>query len=159
MSIEEIPSDKKVKMTAFWHKAFNIAGCDPKCHCCHSMIKTGMYFELATVLKAPSDGNCLHYYKDITELQIKAIKKEEITLPDIEYLKESNYYFDADFKKKGGLKGIIKLAQPDTKEVMLCSKCTADDFSKRQIAILEGRIIERDKPKGGCFRVNGKIII
>lgn len=46
-----------------------------------------------------------------------------------------------------------------TKEVMLCENCTPNEFSKREKDGLSNKIREYEKPKkGGCFRVNGKIV-
>lgn len=158
MTVEQIPADIKVKMTDVWHRSFNASGCNPKCHLCHKLIKIGQYFKLSTVFQAAPDTNCLHWYKDLTELQIKAIKGEEITDEYLGYLKK-DFFFEEKFKEKGGLKGVIKLSQPIQKEVMLCSGCTPAMYTKQQLDILEGRIIERDKPRGGCFRINGKIVV
>lgn len=51
MSIEEIPSDEIVVMSNFWHRAFNAAGCNPRCHSCRKMIPVNDKFKLATVEK------------------------------------------------------------------------------------------------------------
>ena len=56
MKVEEIPSDKLVVMTKFWHKAFNTAGCNPMCHCCMRDIKIGEKFKLATVETNKTDS-------------------------------------------------------------------------------------------------------
>jgi hypothetical protein len=46
-----------------------------------------------------------------------------------------------------------------TKEVMLCENCTPDEFSKREKDGFSENIREYEKPKkGGCFRINGKIV-
>lgn len=47
--IKDIPADKLTAMTHVFHKAFNIAGCDPACHCCWNKIKPGNKFKLSTV--------------------------------------------------------------------------------------------------------------
>jgi hypothetical protein len=49
MSIEEIPADVVLKMSADWHRAFNTAGCNPMCHGCGEWIKVDDDFKLAVV--------------------------------------------------------------------------------------------------------------
>lgn len=51
MTVEQIPSDYLVIMTDFWHRAFNVRGCDPGCHCCGKSIPVGSKFKLSTVNK------------------------------------------------------------------------------------------------------------
>lgn len=43
-------------------------------------------------------------------------------------------------------------------EVMLCETCTPDEFARRETLRLKSKNKEFNKPKGGCFRVNGKIV-
>jgi len=154
MNVEEIPSNELVVMTNFWHRAFNAAGCDPMCHNCKSMIQVGNRFKLATIETSDS-----YVAGDSLELKVAVLKGEVV--PSKKVVKE---YFDFEIRtefKSHDTKGLNRLVdkfKTHTKEVMLCDKCTPEDYKKLQIEILEGRIIERDKPKGGCFRINGKII-
>lgn len=154
MTVEEIPSDELVTMTDFWHRAFNASGCDPMCHCCKKMIPVDNYFKLSTIEE--SNG---YTSGDGLELKI-AVLKGEIKATKSAVKKYYDYDIRDEFKTKD-TKDLLDLTEnfkTHSKEVMLCDKCTPQDYKNLQIEILEGRIIERDKPKGGCFRVNGKIV-
>lgn len=47
LTIEEIPSGELMQMSISWHNAFNVAGCNPMCHCCEKMIAVGNWFKLS----------------------------------------------------------------------------------------------------------------
>lgn len=128
MKVEEIPADETLEMSITWHRAFNAAGCNPQCHCCRQYIPIGGLFKLATVNETPN------VYGWGLEAGIKLLLGK---------VKQINW---------GGRQRL------HTKEVMLCDICTPEAYKERQIKIMEGQITERDKPKGGCFRINGKIV-
>ena len=160
MNVEEMPADELVVMTQHWHKAFNVHGCNPMCHCCGKFIGVGEKFKLATTLVRPEWHVCLHWYNDINELMIKALSGEEIVIDDLQENKEKDFFFDEKFKNEGGLEGIKKIVQPSERDVMLCDVCTPEKIKQHEINSLKIGVSERDRPKrGGCFRVNGKIII
>ena len=57
MSVEEIPSDINILMTAHLHRVFNAGGCDPMCHACKKLLPVDTEFKLATItpsVAAPS---------------------------------------------------------------------------------------------------------
>lgn len=127
MTVEEIPSDKLIEMNETFHRIFNAAGCNPKCHNCHSFIPVGNQFKLSTIPVVPS------VWGWGLEDGIKLLK--------------------------GLVKSIIWAGKQvrQTKEVMLCDKCTPQMFVDRHEEIMLKEIADRDAP-GGCFRVNGKIV-
>lgn len=45
----------------------------------------------------------------------------------------------------------------ETREVMLCDKCTAEDVEKRA-STANSLYQKRREEGGGCFRINGKIV-
>lgn len=129
MKVEEIPADQLVEMTELFHRSFKAAGCDPECHCCANKIPIGAKFKLATVMQKPTVwGNGL-------EKGIDILKGKITTLKDMN---------DNDMVH--------------SHEVMLCEVCTPVMYHEKVIKELEGKIAERDKPRGGCFRINGKIV-
>ena len=46
MTLDDIPEGQTVKLTALMHRLFKVAGCDPTCHCCHTVIAVGGEFKL-----------------------------------------------------------------------------------------------------------------
>ena len=149
MKIEEIPSDKIVVMTDFWHKAFNAAGCNPMCHCCKSMIGVDSDFKLSTIEELPKKTQ-----RYLT--RHLSIKEEESIRKELTFIGKDKYAYVLDYSKN---------AKTTTKEVMLCNKCTPKLYLKRQKDALQknteiSQRLERlhDRRGGGCFRVNGKIL-
>lgn len=132
MSIEEIPSNELVVMTDFWHRAFNIAGCDPMCHCCYNKIPIDTKFRLATVIplsKPVYEGHSWSYQQRLKEGHVP---KESTTV--------------APFWE-------------ESKEVMLCDKCTAEMFREKELKYWNKEVERISKPpEGGCFRIKGKIV-
>ncbi len=77
MEIEEIPSDKLVTMTPFWHRAFNAVGCDPMCHCCNKMIPVNNLFKLSTIEEATRiGGECSYFQKEVLLGNMKPVSKD-----------------------------------------------------------------------------------
>lgn len=129
MTVEQIPSDKLVKMTSIFHRAFNAAGCDPECHCCGNKIPVGENFKLSTVVKKPMVwGTQLEEGIEIMQGKINSYK---------------DYNGDE---------------QVHSQEVMLCHICTPLMYHEKVIEQFKGEITSRDKPRGGCFRINGVIV-
>ncbi len=93
MKVEEIPSDTLVKMTKFWHKAFNVVGCDPQCHCCGKMIPPNNQFKLSTVLadKGRFWGDGLELQKKVLQGEVKPDRK--IVMKVHVLIRISSYYF------------------------------------------------------------------
>lgn len=56
------------------------------------------------------------------------------------------------------MKGSLNYTDLESREVMLCENCTTTDLNKPEIEKIE---IERKRRAagGGCFRVNGKIVL
>jgi hypothetical protein len=137
MNIEQIPSDKIVVMTDFLHRAFNAGGCNPMCHSCFSRIKVGENFHLATVDK---------YSPNTSEYGKIANRK------DAEVVKAIN---GQEFDKEN--------VTVKSSEVMLCEKCDVISFSESQLKRYENGAKSYEEYKkftgGGCFRINGKIVI
>ena len=48
MTLDDIPADETLTMTAQMDRLFRIADCAPTCHCCTEPIKVGELFKLAT---------------------------------------------------------------------------------------------------------------
>lgn len=136
IKIEEIPADKLFQMTDFWHRAFNAAGCDPMCHCCQTKIGVKKDFKLATV-KKPSEN---------------AFDKSEI-----KSLIKLLHGFIKSFKVWEGWDREREVTLI-SHEVMLCDICTSEMFMAKQIKIGEEELNRLNKAKGGCFRINGKIV-
>lgn len=130
-SIEKIPSDRVVTMSSFWHKAFNSAGCDPECHLCDNPIKVNHKFKLATVIKTPS-----LWKPEEAKRAIELIKGEIDSYPS---------YNEED-------------TVSESHEVMLCENCTVEAYQEAQIQNLKNRAERMRSGRGGCFRVNGKIV-
>lgn len=155
MTIEKIPADKIMIMSDEWHRAFNTYGCDPMCHCCDKLIKVNGKFHLATIQKTKSP-----HWGDGLEMGKRALQGEKITGKTI-LKEESDYFYIRDeFKDndKQKLKERVNEFTLESHEVMLCDKCTAETYFNKQINEIDQEIVERDEPKGGCFRINGKII-
>ena len=155
MNVEQIPANELVTMTDFWHKAFNAVGCNPQCHCCGKMISTNILFKLSTVTANKHEvwGNGLELQKGILEGTLKADAKTVKGYLDFDIRPE---YKEHD---KNKLAEHVNEVTPETKEVMLCETCTPALFLEKEIQWIDKAIAERDKPKGGCFRVNGKIVV
>ncbi len=113
-SVDEIPSDELVVMTSIFHKAFNVLGCNPACHCCWKKISPGKKFKLATVQQAPARDN--------------------------------------------SQSGINVWAEVESREVMLCETCTVEKYNQMSQKAIKEYEKYRKSPRGGCFRVNGKIV-
>lgn len=128
MNVDEIPSDEPVVMTEGLHRVFNSSGCNPACHNCWELINVGCKFKLSTI-KVLSRG----VWGLGLENAIKVLNG---------LLKMFSW---------GGENVILQ-----TKEVMLCDKCTADMYLSKTIEQLKKDIETRDKK--GCFRINGKIV-
>lgn len=153
--IENIPADELIVMSAIFHRAFNAAGCDPMCHCCQTMIPVGAKFKLATIRKRTffAAGHCLELERDVYEGKVAPtfdVIQEAFQMP----LRKQFLSFDR-------FNIIERMRQFETKsqEVMLCEVCTAETYAQKVVAEINSQIAVRDKPKGGCFRVNGKIVI
>ncbi len=138
MNVEQIPSDKIVVMTDFLHRAFNAGGCNPMCHSCFSRIKVGEKFHLANVDKyhaVDAGGSNTSEKRNYAEAA-KAIKGEEFDKENV----------------------TVK-----SSEVMLCEKCNATSFAESQLKRYENGAKSYEEYKkftgGGCFRVNGKIVL
>ncbi len=56
------------------------------------------------------------------------------------------------------MRGSLNYTDLESREVMLCEKCTITDLNKPEIEKIE---IEKKRRAagGGCFRINGKIVI
>jgi hypothetical protein len=68
MTIEEIPADELTVMTEPFHRAFNVYGCNPACHCCWEPIKVGTEFKLAPVEDAEQiSTNYLDRFQDVID--------------------------------------------------------------------------------------------
>lgn len=137
MTVEEIPSDKVFKMTNFWHRAFNAAGCNPQCHCCYKKINVGGSFKLATVRDVSTDmaGSANTGDGAFVESRLAVIEGKQPYYP--EHVKD------------------------ETREVMLCDVCTHELFQEKQLSKAKKDVEQRKayvKSGGGCFRINGKII-
>lgn len=48
MTLDDIPPDETLIMTAQMYRLFKLAGCEPNCHCCNDPINIGELFKLAT---------------------------------------------------------------------------------------------------------------
>ena len=138
MNIEQIPSDEIVVMTDFLHRAFNAGGCNPMCHSCFQRIKVGENFHLATVDKyfaKDKGGSNTSEKKNYSEV-VKAINGDEFDKENV----------------------TVK-----SSEVMLCDKCNVISFSESQLKRYENGAKSYEEYKkftgGGCFRINGKIVI
>lgn len=132
MKIETIPADEVIKMTKLLHRAFNAAGCNPMCHCCEKMIPVNANFKLAKVqdLSTP-------VYVD---WQVKNPK--------------STHYGEPEHKTSTTL--VPKFDK--SHEVMLCENCSAEDYHKKQMKEYHSEVKRITAPRGGCFRIDGKII-
>ncbi len=177
--IEDIPADEIVTMTEYWHKAFKASGCSPMCHCCFKKINIGNGFKLGTV--ATTD---IWHAIDL-DLKIRQRNGEVITEnilweahsvimrkdfggvgPAMSYeeyikIKKKNNFLDrlVDIDERDWERTKERFYNEGTKEVMLCESCTVEEFKKRENEMWSQEIREYNKPKrGGCFRVNGKII-
>lgn len=102
MSIEQIPSDKLVKMTLIFHRAFNSFGCNPICHCCVSHIKVGDKFKLATVdtysEKSANSGISRYETTDTREVMLC----ENCTVDSMNKMSATRKAEYEKFSKKGG---------------------------------------------------------
>lgn len=130
MEIEEIPANEIVVMTEFWHRAFNAVGCNPKCHSCYKLLPSGTKFKLSTVKKLP--------------------------------YKWSNTYRTLD----ASVEILDEKGKEETKEVMLCEDCSPTHYHNITDKLLRSNAKKAKetyekhlKLGGGCFRVNGKIVI
>lgn len=153
MTVEEIPSDELVKMTKFWHRAFNAAGCDPICHCCQKKLPTGSKFKLATIEDTFNYwGYNAYFQKEVLLGNKKPAMKD--------YMEFHNEEIRPEFKEwdTKQMKNTAKDYELETKEVMLCDICTPETFKQKKLADIDKSIFELEKPEGGCFRINGKII-
>jgi len=130
-TIEQIPSDETVTMTEYWHRAFNAAGCNPMCHCCHSFIKPGDLFKLSTIREVTGkSNNSLGWAPEILSQIVNPSDNPE-------------------------------MINDETKEVMLCGICTPELFQRNQLdnAKFRAELYKKNREAGGgCFRINGKII-
>ena len=136
MSIEEIPSNELVEMTALFHRAFNAAGCNPACHCCYRFIEVGDKFKLSTVRDVHTQK---HGTSNIGE---GAFAKDRLKV------------IEGKIEKADRVTDV-------THEVMLCIKCTPELFHERQHKEAKEHTEQYEKYRkngGGCFRINGKII-
>lgn len=134
MTVEQIPSDKLVKMTRVFHKAFKSVGCDPMCHCCNKFLPIGSMFKLATVREAKPAYNNGSLNKDMVDL-INSGKDEKIWGLNKEYKLTKDELFK------------------ESKEVMLCDVCIVELYEDKQL-----KKILTYNTQGGCFRINGKIV-
>lgn len=79
-TIEQIPADEVIEMTALFHRLFNAGGCNPMCHCCMKMLPVGSIFKLSTVeqmLYEMAEGNIRRYgYK----IRTGEVKTKEVML-------------------------------------------------------------------------------
>lgn len=137
MEIEQIPSDEIILMSESLHRLFCAGGCKPMCHCCIEWISIGNTFKLATLRTIKKKYPQRHAFDSYHVLD--AIEGKEVKDPDV--------VFD------------------ETKEVMLCDKCTVEAFQEKQLLRAKedvGAANElkeyKDKIGGGCFRINGKIV-
>lgn len=154
MKIENIPADENLEMTSTFHRAFNLVGCDPMCHCCETMLPIGVMFKLATVLDANRlYGEAAYFTREILLGNRKATSKDYRSYFK-EKIREEFKIFDTNKYKELAVK--YKLIN---KDVMLCATCTAKDYKNKLIKECDAEITRMETPrKGGCFRVNGKII-
>ena len=153
MEIENIPSDKLIEMTELFHRSFNAVGCDPMCHCCEKMIPVGNYFKLSTIFEAPQKwGECAYFQKEILLGNQTASLEDYIKFFEYE-IREQHKEFDLNQYEKDA-----ERYELSSKEVMLCEDCSPKSFMLKELDYLEKEIIRIETPKGGCFRVNGKII-
>lgn len=127
MNVDEIPSNEPVIMTEGLHRVFKSSGCNPACHNCWELIPVGSKFKLSTI-KALSTTVWGRGLENAINLLNGIIEK---------------------FSWNGDV--ILQ-----TKEVMLCDKCTPESYLSKTIEQLKEDIKTRDHK--GCFRVNGKII-
>lgn len=130
-TVEDIPSNKNIPMTVAFDRIFRAVGCVPTCHCCDTQINENDLFKLAVVSDTPRD--------------VRSYPKERRAL-----LK--------------GEKKSVRIYQNDVTlhehEVMLCGTCTSNLYMQRQIADAEKQAKDQSRPgyRGGCFRVNGKLV-
>lgn len=155
MKIEEIPSDQDILMTDLLHRAFNAGGCNPMCHCCEKMLPIGVDFKLATVFDANRlFGEAAYFTKEILLDNKKATFKDYMAFFQRRIRPEHAVFDTKDFKERAEE---YKLQQ---KEVMLCDSCTSKDYKNMLIAVCDKEIARMKAPRaGGCFRVNGKIVL
>lgn len=154
MSVEEIPSNELVVMTDFLHRAFNAGGCDPTCHCCNKNIPAGDNFKLSTVEDTFNYwGYNAYFQKEVLLGNKKPTVKDYMAYNEEEIRPE---YKASDTKK---MKETAKEYEMETKEVMLCEDCSPETFKQKKLSQINLTIERLEKPKGGCYRVNGKIVI
>ena len=138
MNIEDIPSDEIFEMSEFWHRMFNAHGCNPMCYCCNNFIAVGDKFKLGTIEEVTTNPGTVNSF-------ISRRVYDDLAIDVI----ENGSRYDDEVTKR-------------THEVMLCSKCTPKDFHEKQLEKYKDgakRYKQYRENGGGCFRVNGKIII
>lgn len=158
-AVEQVPSDTEIEMTAFLHRAFNAVGCNPMCHCCQEMLTVGHRFKLGTVQRRSYKN--LHFRHDLDKLHLKSLQGKKIKPSDVQAVVERDFYGEEYLEQAGGFEGVMKMVETTSYEVMLCDKCTAEEYMGKRIESLKEDIKERSKPKppmGGCFRINGKVV-
>ena len=152
MTVETIPADELIEMTEVFHRAFNASGCDPMCHCCENKIPVGDKFKLSTIFIAPNKwGETAYFQKEVLLGNKKASFKDYVKFFKID-IREQYKDFDIKSHTENAKQYSLK-----SKEVMLCDTCNPEIFMLKELDYLEKEITRIETPKGGCFRVNGKI--
>jgi hypothetical protein len=129
MSIEQIPADELVTMTELWHRAFNAAGCNPMCHCCHKWISVDVEFKLATVQQIPTK----------------------------EFSKQDGWAFNpVRIEDESGDITTREVMLCDTCTPKMFLEKQKEELQKN-LELGKDRLAKRIE-EGGCFRINGKII-
>ena len=78
MTLNEIPADIQLAMTAEFRRLFHTAGCDPACHFCKRAISDGELFMLAEVLgKDEMLGSCCTKEQLLTRREREAKRLQE----------------------------------------------------------------------------------
>lgn len=172
MTVQEIPEDQVLEMTSALHRAFNIAGCDPMCHCCEKMLPVGSQFKLAMTKRIEKP-----YWLDIGLIEKALIEGKEVTDEDVwkahdpmmrtsgwTFLKGSSKLLDPhtelNYKQYKKIRSrsdlvnvdvdpfldLIQSYQSKSVDVMLCEQCDDMSFRKAEIRKLsEARQKEQEE--------------
>lgn len=153
--VDDIPADEIIEMTDTFHRVFNAAGCDPMCHCCEKMIPVGCNFKLSTIFIVPMTwGECAYFQKEVLLGNKEAKFEDYVKFFKLDVREEYKEFDIKSFKEEA------ERYELKPKEVMLCENCSPEIFMLKELEELEEEIERIEKPRnGGCFRVNGKLVI
>jgi hypothetical protein len=167
MTVNEIPADETVEMTATLHRAFRVAGCRPTCHACLKAIPTGSMFKLATIPERSTKKHdfvfLLSEDKPRTQHRFKctcgeALYDETTDEQRLGLCPSCKVVWEKGKTKAYGRdhewRNIKENNQGRSVEVMLCANHGPEDMPR---TIRRRRTT--DTEPWGCYRVDGQIVL